>query len=147
VQENGTCATLFPLHKAKLEHLQTSNLDASILAAPPLTLEDIVLNDADSKFFTKNMIHTILRIIVLHGGAGFERWDKQLDASQPVSTDIIDVHKMALHPLPVMEIDESTIMGNVQVIEEIMSVLGFKPDDPDNGKYVQIIAGDQLTIA
>ncbi|KAJ7504570.1 hypothetical protein B0H11DRAFT_1612097, partial [Mycena galericulata] len=46
-----------------------------------------------------------------------------------------------------MEIDESSIMGNVEVIEEIMRVLGFKEDDPDYGKYVQIIAGDQLTIS
>jgi hypothetical protein len=44
-------------------------------------------------------------------------------------------------------IDESSITGNVQVIEEIMHVLGFNPDGPDFGKYVQIIAGDQLTIA
>jgi hypothetical protein len=146
-QENGTCATLIPLHKAKLEHLQTADLNTSIFNAPPLTLNDIILNDADSKFFTKNMVHTILRIIVLHGGEGFERWHKNLDASQPISTDIIEVHKTALHPLPAMEIDESSITGNVQVIEEIMHVLGFNPDDPDFGKYVQIIAGDQLTIA
>jgi hypothetical protein len=46
-----------------------------------------------------------------------------------------------------MEIDESTITGNVEVIEEIMRVLGFKSDDPDYAKYVQIIADDQLTIA
>ncbi|KAF7345541.1 hypothetical protein MVEN_01572800 [Mycena venus] len=147
VQENGTCATLIPLHKAKLEHLQTANLNTSILNALPLTLNDIILNNADSKFFTKNMVHTILQIIVLHGGEGFERWRKDLDVSQPVSADIIEVHKMALHPLPLMEIDESSITGNVQVIEEIMCVLGFNPDNPDFGKYVQIIMGDQLTIA
>ncbi|KAF7372277.1 hypothetical protein MVEN_00087400 [Mycena venus] len=145
-QENGKCATLIPLHKAKLEHLQTADLNTSILNAPPLTLNDIILNDADSKFFTKNMVHTILRI-VLHGGEGFERWRKDLDASQPVSADIIEVHKTALHPLPAMEIDESSITGNVRVIEEIMRVLGFNSDDPDFGKYVQIIAGDQLIIA
>ncbi|KAJ7867912.1 hypothetical protein B0H14DRAFT_2272898, partial [Mycena olivaceomarginata] len=46
-----------------------------------------------------------------------------------------------------MEIDESSITRNVEVIEEIMRVLGFKTDDADYGKYVQIIGGDQLTIA
>jgi hypothetical protein len=93
------------------------------------------------------MVHTILRIIVLHGGEGFQKWKKDLDASQPVSADKIQVHKTPLHPLPSMEIDESSITGNIEVIEEIMRVLGFKTDDPDYLKYIQIIAGDQLTIA
>ncbi|KAJ7934603.1 hypothetical protein B0H13DRAFT_2305373 [Mycena leptocephala] len=43
-QENGTCATLIPLHNAKLEHLLTSELDKSILSARPLTVDDICLN-------------------------------------------------------------------------------------------------------
>ncbi|KAJ7016173.1 hypothetical protein C8F04DRAFT_1282418 [Mycena alexandri] len=146
-QENGTCATIFPLHKAKLEHMKTTDLDGSILSAPALTLDHIVLNAADSDFLTQNMVHTILRIIVGHGGEGFEKWRKDLDASQPISGDVIEVHKTTLHPLPAMEIDESSITGNVEVIEEIMRVLGFKRDDPDYGKYVQILGGDQLTIA
>ncbi|KAK7027796.1 hypothetical protein R3P38DRAFT_3315316 [Favolaschia claudopus] len=146
-QENGTCATLIALHNAKLEHMLTTSLDASILNARPLTLEDIILNEDETNFLTKNMVHTVLRIIVLHGGEGFEKWRQDLDKSQPVSEDVIEVHKTPLHPLPAMEIDESSITGNVEVVEEIMRVLGFKPDDPEYGKYVQIIAGDQLTIA
>ncbi|KAK6991557.1 hypothetical protein R3P38DRAFT_3331712 [Favolaschia claudopus] len=145
-QENGTCATLIALHNAKLEHMLTTSLDASILNARPLTLEDIILNEDETKFLTKNMVHTILRIIVLHGGEGFQKWREDLDKSQPVSEDVIEVHKTPLHPLPTMEIDESSITGNVEVVEEIMRVLG-KTDDPDYVKYVQIIAGDQLTIA
>ncbi|KAJ7157684.1 hypothetical protein C8R43DRAFT_1096056 [Mycena crocata] len=146
-QENGTCATLIPLHKAKLGDLLTSKLDKSILAARPLTVDDISLNATDTAFFIENMVHTILRTIVLHGGEGFEKWKADVDAAQPVSADVIEVHKTPLHPLPTMEIDESSITGNVEVIEEIMRVLGFKPDDAEYAKYVQIIAGDQLTIA
>ncbi|KAJ7917839.1 hypothetical protein B0H13DRAFT_2231360 [Mycena leptocephala] len=146
-QENGTCATLIPLHNAKLEHLLTSELDKSILSARPLTVDDIGLNAEESQLFVENMVHTILRIIVLHGGEGFQKWKKDLDASQPVSADKIQVHKTPLHPLPSMEIDESSITGNIEVIEEIVRVLGFKTDDPDYLKYIQIIAGDQLTIA
>ncbi|KAF8207884.1 hypothetical protein K438DRAFT_2075125 [Mycena galopus ATCC 62051] len=138
-QENGTCATFIPLHNAKLEHLQTADLDASILKAPPLTMGDILLNEVNWKFFTENMIHTIL-------GTGFKKWRDDLEKSQPVSADVIDIHKTPLHPLPAMEIDKTSITGNVEVIEEITHILGFKPDDPEYGKYVQIIAGDQLTI-
>ncbi|KAF7343799.1 hypothetical protein MSAN_01960900 [Mycena sanguinolenta] len=146
-QENGTCATLIPLHKAKLEHLLTSELDKSILAARPLTIDDIALDASETQTFIENMVHTILRIIVKHGGDGFAKWQKELDESQPVSPDAIDVHKTPIHPLPTMEIDESTITGNVEVIEEITKVLGLHSDGPDYLKYIQIIAGDQLTIA
>ncbi|KAF7372061.1 hypothetical protein MVEN_00064400 [Mycena venus] len=146
-QENGTCATLIPLWKAKLEHLLTSELDKSILAARPLTVDDIALNAAETQVFIENMVHTILRIIVRHGGEGFAKWKKELDESQPVSADTIDVHQTPVHPLPTMEIDQSTMRGNVEVIEEIMRVLGFRTDDLDYVKYIQIIAGDQLTIA
>ncbi|KAJ7328981.1 hypothetical protein DFH08DRAFT_815726 [Mycena albidolilacea] len=138
-QENGTCATIFPLHKARLEHVKTADLDASILNAPLLTLEDIVLNTAESQFLTQNMVHTILRIIVGHGGLGFMKWQKDLNASQPASEDVIDVHKTTLHPLPAREIDENSITGNVEVVEEIMRVLGFRRNDPNYGKYVQIL--------
>jgi hypothetical protein len=138
---------VIPLYKAKLEHLLTSELDKSILAARPLTIDDITLNTTETEFFIENMVHTILRIIVLHGGEGFQKWKEDLDASQPASADIIDVHKTPLHPLPSMEIDQSSITGNVEVIEEIMQVLGFKSDDPNYAKYIQLIAGDQLTIA
>ncbi|KAJ7082950.1 hypothetical protein B0H15DRAFT_803079 [Mycena belliarum] len=146
-QENGTCATLLALHNAKLEHLLTSDLDKAILAARPLTIDDITLDSAETEFFIANMEHTILRTITRYGGEGFAKWQGEVDASQPVSADTIDVHKTPLHPLPTMEIDESTITGNVEVIEEIVRVLGFKVDDPEYAKYVQIIAGDQLTIA
>ncbi|KAJ7797568.1 hypothetical protein B0H14DRAFT_3493636 [Mycena olivaceomarginata] len=46
-----------------------------------------------------------------------------------------------------MEIDESTMVGNIEVIEEIMRVLEVKMDDPDYAKYLQLTAGDQLLVA
>ncbi|KAJ7659635.1 hypothetical protein DFH06DRAFT_989361, partial [Mycena polygramma] len=146
-QENGTCATLIPLRNAKLEHLLTSALDKAILAARPLTIDDINVSASETEFFIRNMVHTILCTIVLHGGEGFQKWKKDVDESQLVSAETIDVHKTPLHPLPAMEMDESSITGNVEVVEEITRVLGLKTDDPDYAKYVQTIAGDQLTIA
>ncbi|KAJ7123803.1 hypothetical protein C8R43DRAFT_1135854 [Mycena crocata] len=146
-QENGTCATVFPLHNAKLEDLLTADLDQSILDAPPLRLDDILFDAKDAEFFTKNMVHTILCILVRHGGEGFAKWEKDLEASQPVSDDRIEVHETPLHPLPTMEIDESSITGNIEVMEEMTRVLGLDVKDPDFCKYVQIVAGDQLTIA
>ncbi|KAF7358319.1 hypothetical protein MVEN_00881400 [Mycena venus] len=92
------------------------------------------------------MVHTILRIIVRHGGEGLKKWQKGLDAMQPRSSETISVHKSAIHPLPSMEIDENSITGNIDVIGAINQSLGLNVDDPEYVKYVKIIAGDQLTI-
>ncbi|KAJ7625927.1 hypothetical protein FB45DRAFT_922649 [Roridomyces roridus] len=146
-QENGTCATLLPLHNANREHLLTADLDKSILSASPLTVDDIALKASETEFFVQNMVHTIVRTIVLYGGEGFQRWKDDMAATQPVSDETIAVHETPLHPLPTMEIDESSITGNIEVVEEIMRVLGFKTDDPEYAKYILLIAGDQLTVA
>ncbi|KAF8196897.1 hypothetical protein K438DRAFT_1906287 [Mycena galopus ATCC 62051] len=146
-QENGTCATLIPLHNASRENLLTSDLDESIFAAKHLTIDDISLNPTEAAFFENALIHTIVRIIVRHGGEGFAKWQADTDATLPVSAEKIEVHKTPIHPLPTMEIDESTIIGNIEVMEEIMRVLGIKADDPEYAKYLQLTAGDQLSIA
>ncbi|KAJ7264138.1 hypothetical protein C8J57DRAFT_1624548 [Mycena rebaudengoi] len=140
-QENGTCATEVPLHDAKLEDLLTSELDKSISAAPPLTIENLEFTEAEGSFFRENMIHTILRIIIRYGGEGLEIWKDELDAAQPRCT----YHP--LHPLPAMEIDENSTKGNIEVNQAINAELGLDENDPEYVKYVKIIAGDQLTIA
>ncbi|KAJ6556692.1 hypothetical protein B0H10DRAFT_1930861 [Mycena sp. CBHHK59/15] len=146
-QENGTCATLIPLHDAKPDDLLTSTLDTSILNAPPLRIDNLLFTEEEAEFHKQNMVHTILRIIVRHGGEGLKKWQKDLDAMQPRSSETISVHKSAIHPLPSMEIDENSITGNINVIGAINESLGLNVDDPEYIKYVKIIAGDQLTIA
>ncbi|KAJ7284790.1 hypothetical protein C8J57DRAFT_1497679 [Mycena rebaudengoi] len=122
-QENGTCVTLIPLHNAKLKHLLTADLDRSILEAHALHINDILLSEEESAFFSKSMVHTILHIIINHAQTSL------------------------LYLLPTMEIDESSITGNVEVLEQINKTLGFDVNDPDFAKYVQVVASDQLTIA
>ncbi|KAJ7131201.1 hypothetical protein C8R44DRAFT_829613 [Mycena epipterygia] len=146
-QENGTCTTLIPLHDTQPADLLTSSLDTSILNAPPLRIEHLLLTDVEAEFHAQNMVHTILRIIVRHGGPGFKKWQKDLDAMQPKSSETIDVHKTPIHPLPSMEIDENSITGNIEVMSTINQSLGLNADDPEYIKYIKIVAGDQLTIA
>ncbi|KAK7019993.1 hypothetical protein R3P38DRAFT_1236976 [Favolaschia claudopus] len=110
-------------------------------------MEHLLFNDEEAQFHDKNMVHTILRIIVRHGGEGMKKWQKDLDAMQPKSSETISVHKTPIHPLPTMDIDENSITGNIEVIDAINQSLGLDVDDPSYPKYVQIIAGDQLTIA
>ncbi|KAJ6469072.1 hypothetical protein C8R47DRAFT_1151103 [Mycena vitilis] len=146
-QENGTCATLIPLHDAKPDDLLTSKLDTSIMNAPPLAIDDLIFTEQEAEFHEQNMIHTVLRIIVRQGGEGLKKWQKDLDAMQPKSSETISVHKSAIHPLPTMEIDENSITGNIDVISAINDSLGLNVDDPEYVKRVKIIAGDQLTVA
>ncbi|RDB27091.1 hypothetical protein Hypma_005008 [Hypsizygus marmoreus] len=147
-QENGTCATIFPLHNVQLENLRTEDLDQSILNAPELKLETLELTTSESEFLRECLEHTILRVIVIHGGRDFlARWRKDLDGCQPSTSEKIAVHKTPIHPLPAMDIEENTTTGNVEVMDAIISELGLKLDDPEYAEYVKIIAGDQLTIA
>lgn len=99
-QENGTCATLIPLFKARIEDLKTADYRARFLAAPQLKLIDILHASQERKDFRKNLIFTILRIIVKNVGDGFKKFEKKLDEQQPFTEEKIELHKSDIHPLP-----------------------------------------------
>lgn len=146
-QENGTCATLIPLYDVKLEDMLTADYEAGIKNARPLTIEDIQLNEAETAMYRCHMIHAILRVIVRHGGEGFKKFEKQLAETLPETPDKIPVHKTDIHPLPAMELDESSITGNVEVKDSIETELGVDSSKPEYYSYLRLFAGDQLTIA
>lgn len=145
-QENGTCSTVWPLFKAILANMQVSDLEASFDAAKPLSINDILLNQTESKMLHTNLTHCVLRIIITHGGDGFMKFTKDLELSVPWSADRIELHKTPLHPLPAYDIDESTIIGGAEVVDAVFDVLWIKKI---SGwlKIVKFFCGDQLTIA
>lgn len=145
-QENGTCATLVPLFDAKIKDLNVKDLQSSFLKAPVLSITDIVHTKDERKAFKSHLIFTILRILVKHGGQGFECFQADLDKAQPETADKIKTHKSQLHPLPAWNIDESSITGNAEVIEAISKELHLD-QVPDAAERVQFLAGDQLSIA
>ncbi len=67
-QENGTCATVFPLYGAADKDMQTADLLTSQDATPLLSIKDIDLTKDESALLQECLIHTILRIIVDFGG-------------------------------------------------------------------------------
>lgn len=147
-QENGTCATIYPLFDAKIEDLDLKKFQDAYLAAPPLKLEDIVLLGDDQRQFKKNLIHCILRVIVKHGGPGFQKFQKDLQDEQWVSPEQIPVHKTEQHPLPTWPIDESTIIGNAEVDEAVIKELQLDTEHvPEVSERVRFVGGDQLSIA
>ncbi|KAJ6517845.1 hypothetical protein DFH09DRAFT_1428362 [Mycena vulgaris] len=145
-QENGTCATIFPLWKAAIENMRISDLNAAFDKAPPLTLKDILLTTHELKLMEKCLRHCILRIIVDDGGEKFKRFRDALDDSLPVTPEKIELHKTPLHPLPAWMLDESTIVGNTQVAYAIYEELKVKGLSHWSWA-IKILAGDQLSIA
>ncbi|KAJ7302510.1 hypothetical protein DFH08DRAFT_826533 [Mycena albidolilacea] len=125
-QENGTCSTIWPLWKATLEEMSINDLNSAFGAAAPLSIDDILLSAPELQLMDKCLRHCILRIIVEHGGEKFERFRDELNESLPVTPEQIDLHKTPLHPLPAWNIDESTIIGNAEVVEAIHAELGVK---------------------
>ncbi|KAJ7735443.1 hypothetical protein B0H14DRAFT_3613658 [Mycena olivaceomarginata] len=145
-QENGTCATIFPLWKAAAEQMRIADLDAAFHAAPPLSIDDILLTATESELMDKCLRHCILRIIVEHGGEHFKRFCDDVQNAQPVTAEKIELHRTQLHPLPAWNIDESTIIGNAEVADAIYTELQVKGLSHWNW-IVKILCGDQLSIA
>lgn len=145
-QQNGTCATVFPLYDASREDMKTDDLLASTDAAPLLTVSDILLSSNEDLFQRQCLIHAILRIIITHGGDDFARFKADVSNCLPQTDDSIPVHKTDIYPLPVMDIDESSIVGNAEVIETMFEELGYPVTSPESQREVKVISGDLLSI-
>ncbi|EMD42077.1 hypothetical protein CERSUDRAFT_28738, partial [Gelatoporia subvermispora B] len=147
-QENGTCATAFPLFGATSDAMSTATLMASFHAAPPLSRDDVLLSPVESQCLETRLVHTVLRIIIAHGGASFSHFKENVDdlIKTSVTSDKIELHKTKIYPLPAMHIDESSITGNAEVVETIMHELGYNMQSPEFTDHVKVIAGDQLSI-
>ncbi|KAI0037338.1 hypothetical protein FA95DRAFT_1459797, partial [Auriscalpium vulgare] len=66
----------------------------------------------------------------------------------PSSANKIPVHKTEIYPLPAMEIDESRIIGNVEVLETVYKTeLKLDIESEDFTRHAKIVAGDQMSIS
>lgn len=148
MQENGTCATIFRLHKAELADMKISDFQDRFLRARKLEITDILHTTDEAKQFRDNLIFTILRIIINHGGEQFKKFEKDLNKHQPETTAKIDIHKTHLFPLPAMNIDESSVLGNIKVDEAIVKELAIPCETMGRHRgYVRFKGGDQLSLA
>ncbi|KAK7021950.1 hypothetical protein VNI00_017129 [Paramarasmius palmivorus] len=145
-QENGTCATVWPLHKATAQDMELKSLVDSFDKAGPLTIDHILHTNQEASFFRKCLIYTILRIILQYGGEGFHKFADDLAQTAPKSPECIDLHQTPLYTLPAMDIDESTIVGNAEVDEAIVKELGIR-EHWWFAKWWRLICGDQLSVA
>ncbi|KAI0350723.1 hypothetical protein OH77DRAFT_1514255 [Trametes cingulata] len=145
-QENGTCATIFRLFEARPEDMQTSDLLNTFDKAPPLVVKDILHTPAEAQLFQKSLEHTVLRIIVNSSDA-FAHFQPRLSECLPDKEDAIPLHQTEVHPLPAMNIDESSVTGNADVMDCVFKELGFDVGTTKFSGLVRPVFGDQLSIA
>ena len=116
------------------------------LEVPSLKIGNILHSSSEQKEFKRNLIFTILCIIVTHGGESFKKFKKDLEHDQLWTKQKIPLHKTDLHPLPAWNINESSITGNVKVDEAITEELHLDKTE-DFGETLHFYAGDQLSLA
>ena len=66
---------------------------------------------------------------------------------EPHSDFRIDMHKSEIYPLPAMNINEASTMGNAEVIDAVMEELNVNTSKPEFCENLKLVAGDQLSIA
>ncbi|KAH9842929.1 uncharacterized protein C8Q71DRAFT_698962, partial [Rhodofomes roseus] len=145
--ENGTCATVFPLFGASRSNMRTADFLAAFDNAPPLSLDNILLSADDTRTLTDMLEHTVLRIIVTHGGPEFARFQPDVDRTLPRTAERIPMHKTDVYPLRAMNIEEASIKGNAEVLETIFGELGHDLNSESFTETVKVIFGDQLSVA
>jgi len=131
----------------KVEDLDLKIFQSAYLEALLLNLEDILHTCDKQRQFKRNLIHTILQVIVKYGGSGFKKFEKELAKHEPVTPAKIPIHMTDLHPLPSWNVDESSIVGNAEVNEAIVKELCLDTEVPEAFGCVRFLGGDQLSIA
>ncbi|KAI4520861.1 hypothetical protein K525DRAFT_270399 [Schizophyllum commune Loenen D] len=146
--ESGTCATAMPLHDADPKHLDPAVFYQHFDDAEKLEATDLMHTEEYKAQLRRNLVHTVLRIIVRRGGDAMrKKFGKEVRESQPSTSSKIPVHATKIHPLPTMHIDEQSRQGNADLITEIMDELGQATSDTERADKVRLVAGDQLSMA
>ncbi|EJF61026.1 hypothetical protein DICSQDRAFT_41746, partial [Dichomitus squalens LYAD-421 SS1] len=145
-QENGTCATVFPLDNADPEDMKAADLLAAFDAADPLAMRDICHTPAEAQQFRKSLEHSLLRTIV-YSSEHFAPFRAKLDACLPGTDDQMRLRRTDTYPLPAMNIDESSTTGNAEVLDTMFTELEYARRRPMFPGYSTLLFGDQLSIS
>jgi hypothetical protein len=132
---------------ASRESMLTSDLMQHLDKAGPLTFEDIDHSPEERSTFRSRLINTVLRIIITHGGKHFEVFKPSLQQFETPTELAIPTHQSVIRPLPAMNIDQSSVVGNSAVPETVYyDELQFGKGSENFSKSAHPISGDQLSI-
>ncbi len=146
-QQAGTCATIFPLSEARSEDMKTADLLQSIDKAPPLALADVLHTPEEAAIFLQSLEHTFLRQLLATSATLARRFQGEVDACLPDKDDCLSLRETEILPLPTMQIDESSIIGNAEVLDTIFKELCYDVNGDAFAANVHPIFGDQLSIS
>ncbi|KAF9977406.1 hypothetical protein BGZ65_007410 [Modicella reniformis] len=132
--ENGTTATIV-IGKDLGEEMPVQ------VQSKTLGLEDLTFNEWNRLHFEKVVEFYLVDVLIRHY-AGYNRCNVRVPQITP-----LEIEQTITFPLPSMKIDQSSIEGNLQIIETVMlRTLGLKKEWFVAGTKT-IITGDQLTVA
>ncbi|KZV86531.1 hypothetical protein EXIGLDRAFT_680976 [Exidia glandulosa HHB12029] len=148
-QQNMTNGAIVGLHPDTVDADEALSVDAAetaFLAAPPLEVKDVLMSPEEAKLWVALNVSTIEYIIVDHGEDRFTHLRDSVAEKDPHDEHQLAAHKTTIYPLQTMDIDESTITGNIDVVSAIKVQLGFDTSAPEYEDRVQLFFGDQLTV-
>ena len=145
-QENGMCATIFPLHEAKPDDMQTSNLLKLIDKAPPLTVDNICHMKEEATLFEQSLKHALLRTIINSSNI-FSCFCPEVDTCLPGTDGQMSLWRTEVHPLPAMNIDKSSTTGNSEVMDTIFKELAYPVGMTKFTGITHLTFSDQLSIS
>ncbi|KZV85308.1 hypothetical protein EXIGLDRAFT_681944 [Exidia glandulosa HHB12029] len=145
--ESGTAMTVVDGHRATDAAFDSAEAEKSFLAAGPLLRGDVIFTREEQALWDDLQVETVEWVIVRFGGDGFARFDTQMRAAARHDPHQVEVHKSDIHPLRTAPIDEASITGNIDVVNEIHKQLKLDPNSPEFLAKLRIFLGDQLTIS
>lgn len=89
----------------------------------------------------------MLRIVIQHGGEDFKKFRRNLREEAPSTPEKARTEKTVIRPLPTMQIDESSTVGNAEVITTMLQELELDMNDTKFVETLTLLAGDQLSMA
>jgi hypothetical protein len=125
--------------------MKQKDIEKAYQDAPALAVDNILLNLDEMALWKKCMQHAVLRCIVYQGGEQFKRFKADLAKSTPKSSEVLDLRKTELYPLPAMEIDESSLKGCIEANEARSTELEIPVSSDEDPEYARLQGGDQLT--
>ncbi|KAG0240224.1 hypothetical protein BG011_003736, partial [Mortierella polycephala] len=108
---------------------------------PPVRTDDFLFDKADDKH-----LRTITQFYLV------DVLQRHFDSFNYCSNDIpqlrpLEIKKTVTYPLPAMKIDQSSVEGNLEIIETIIKKMLKLPRSWFNSGKKIIVAGDQLTVS
>ncbi|KAG0347979.1 hypothetical protein BGZ54_004746, partial [Gamsiella multidivaricata] len=133
--ENGTTATV--VIGEDLGHPQAP----AQVPRDPVTLMDLLPDNENRAHFRTVSQYNLVHVLQRH----FDIYNRHCSIRIPALSPL-PVKRTETFPMPSMKIDQSTVEGNLEIIETVMKSALKLSDEWFDGDVRVVVAGDQLTV-